>query len=144
MRTVNRMRLAVALAAAIVIAVGCQETLPSAPDTVVEGITIYEHANYSGDSALLKGDVSDLKEYKGPCEHLDWGNTSSTYYYDWNDCISSIKVAPGWRATIFVDTGFHDDWLELTADVPDLALVRGSCTHDTWNDCISSIRVRQQ
>jgi hypothetical protein len=32
----------------------------------------------------------------------------------------------------------------VTADVPDLAQVRGYCAKNTWNDCISSIRVRRQ
>ena len=43
-----------------------------------------------------------------------------------------------------VDFGFHEDWLDVTADVPDLGQVRGYCHNDTWNDCISSIRVRRQ
>jgi hypothetical protein len=30
--------------------------------------------------------------------------------------------------------------IEVTADVPDLARVHGSCS-DTYDDCISSIRV---
>jgi len=125
----------------------CQDELPSAPDALVEGITIYEHANYGGGSALLTSDVGDLTGYKGPCEHTSGGSYpygTSTTTYDWNDCISSIKVAPGWRATVFVDTGFHEDWLDVTADIPDLGRVRGYCREDTWNDCISSIRVRGQ
>ena len=125
---------------------GCMKELPAAPTEVTTGITIYEHAHFTGGSALLTTDVSDLADYKGPCGHSSSGMVNGTYVdtttYDWNDCISSIKVAPGWRATVYVNPGFHEDWLELTADVPDFALVRGYCEHDTWNDCISAIRVR--
>jgi len=32
----------------------------------VEGIIIYEHAGFSGDSALLTSDVDDLEMFKGP------------------------------------------------------------------------------
>jgi hypothetical protein len=124
---------------------GCMKELPTAPTEVTTGITIYEHANFTGGSALLTTDVSNLADYKGPCKHTESGGdfTTSTTY-DWSDCISSIKVAPGWRATVYADSGFHEDWLELTADAPNFALVRGYCEHDTWNDCISSIRVRRQ
>jgi hypothetical protein len=69
----------------------CQKELPAAPDALVEGITVYEHANYTAASALLTGDASDLTTFKGPCKHetTDLLNrTSSTRY----DCISSIRV----------------------------------------------------
>ena len=124
----------------------CQEKLPAAPDTLVEGITVYEHANYEGASALLTGDAGDLAAFKGPCEHSHYNSFTNTFdtTYDWTDCISSIKVAPGWRATVFEDSNFHDDALEVTADLPNLAQVRGDTVNDTWNDCISSIRVRRQ
>jgi len=135
------------LITAALLAARCQDELPAAPDVLVEGITIYEHAGFSGGSALLTSDVDDLEMFKGPCEHVSYGGSpyySSSTSYDWNDCISSIKVAPGWRATVFVDAGFHEDWLDVTADVEDFAKVRGYCSGDTWNDCISSIRVRRQ
>ena len=69
----------------------CQKELPAAPDALVEGITVYEHANYTAASALLTGDASDLTTFKGICRQettdlLD--RTSST----WNNCISSIGV----------------------------------------------------
>jgi hypothetical protein len=143
--TIVRTRRACALAAVAALAAACQDKLPAAPDQLTTGIVIYEHANYAGGSAHIDRDVSDLQDYKGPCKHESGcpGEYCSTTY-DWNDCISSIKVAPGWRATVFVDTGFHHDWLDVTADVPDFGQVRGYCHDDTWNDCISSIRVRQQ
>ena len=47
----------------------CQKELPAAPDALVEGTAVYEHANYTGASALLTGDASDLTTFKGPCKH---------------------------------------------------------------------------
>ena len=137
---------ALLLVAAVAFASACQDELPAAPDDLAEGVIVYEHASFAGDSAHLTGDVSSLSGYKGPCAHYSSSGTgySGSYTYDWNDCISSIKVAPGWRATVYVDFGFHEDWLDVTADVPDLGQVRGYCDNDTWNDCISSVRVRRQ
>lgn len=63
---------------------------------------------------------------------------------DWNDCVSSVRVAPGWRATLYRDPNYHDAALEITADVPNLQLVREhDCSHGGLNDCVSSVRVRQ-
>jgi hypothetical protein len=142
----RRLRQGLLLGAAVVFASSCQEELPTAPDDLAEGITVYEHAGFTGGSAHLTSDADNLSGYKGPCEHYSSSGSpyAGTYTYDWNDCISSIKVAPGWRATVYVDFGFHEDWLDVTADVPDLGQVRGYCDNDTWNDCISSIRVRRQ
>jgi hypothetical protein len=50
-------------------------------------------------------------------------------------------VAPGWSALICRDHGFKGEWFEVTADVPNLAVVSGSCDKGGLNDCISSIRV---
>ena len=133
------------LGAAVVLSAACEaKKLPAAPDELATGIVIYEGSGFTGGSALLTTDVSDLRMQQGPCEHRTSTGYLSELYYDWNDCISSIKVAPGWQATVFVNADFHQDWLDVTADVPDLNQVRGYCDHDTWNDCITSIRVRRQ
>jgi hypothetical protein len=120
-----------------------QEKLPTAPSDLMTGIAIYEHANFQGRSSQVARDISDLKDVSGPCEHETSGDFGTTTYRDWNDCISSIRVAPGWRATVYRDTGFDGQSLEVTQDVPNLQLVPGTCSHDGLNDCISSIRVRQ-
>jgi hypothetical protein len=145
-RAPRRFGRSILLITAALLAARCQDELPAAPDVLVEGVTIYEHAGFSGDSALLTADVEDLRDFKGPCEHASYGGyySTTTYTYDWNDCLSSIKVAPGWRATVFLDPGFHDDSLDVTADVEDFSKVRGPCSRSTWNDCISAIRVRRQ
>lgn len=124
-------------------AAGCETSrLPGAPSDLEAGIVIYEDANYRGASALVTEDVRDLRDVRGPCEHYD---SDRGYYYDWNDCISSVKVAPGWRATLYRDDNYRDDELTITADQPNLQLVtQHDCPHDGLNDCVTSIRVRRQ
>ena len=132
-------------APALLLALGCQKSLPSAPSELATGITVYEHANFQGESAHITADTSDLSDFKGPCEHSDTdsdGVTSTSR--DWNDCISSVRVAPGWRATIYRGARYRDDALDITADIANLQLVSGDCPHDGLNDCISSVRVRKQ
>ena len=126
------------------LAVACQQKLPTVPSDLMTGIAIYEHANFQGRSSQVLRDISDLKDVSGPCEHESSDANGTTTYRDWNDCISSLRVAPGWRATVYRDTGYDGQSLDVTEDVPNLQLVPGSCSHDGLNDCISSIQVRQR
>jgi hypothetical protein len=127
--------------ALVVVGYGCNPTeLPMAPTSLTAGIILYEHANFLGNSAHLTGDVPDLREFRGPCIKGD--DASSR---DWNDCVSSVRVAPGWRATLYRDPNYHDDALEIAEDVANLQLVREhDCDRGGLNDCVSSVRVRQQ
>lgn len=120
---------------------GCTtEELPMAPSSLTAGIVLYEHANFLGNSAHLTGDIADLRDVKGPCFQ---GTDASTR--DWNDCVSSVRVAPGWRATLYRGPNYHDDALEITEDVANLQLIRQhDCDQGGLNDCVSSVRVRQQ
>ena len=132
-------------AIALTLALGCQKSLPTAPSELTTGITVYEHANFQGESAHITGDTDNLRDFKGPCEHSDTdANGVSSTSYDWNDCISSVRVAPGWRATLYRGSGYRDDSLEITADVANLQLVAHDCEHDGLNDCVSSIRVSRR
>ena len=147
--TTRRTRLAHTLApVGVLLLLGsCSKNLPGAPSELTTGITIYENANFGGASALLTKDVSDLRDFNGPCEvtttlTLPNGSVQTSTTRTWNDCISSIRVAPGWRATVYRDDDFKGQSLEVAADVPNLQLVPGSCDHDGLNDCITSIRVR--
>jgi hypothetical protein len=102
---------------------GCEElpSLPSVPDDLDRGISIYEHANYLGGSAQITTDIGDLKSFTGACGHYgDYGAT-----YDWNDCVSSIHVAPGWRAIVFRDDDFSGERLEVTTTYLICSLCRG-------------------
>ena len=133
------------IAIALLIAMaGCEGAprLPTAPSDLTSGVSIYEHANYLGDSALLTVSRTDLADFRGPCEHSDTdanGTTSSTY--DWNDCVSSVRVAQGWRAVIHRDSNYRGQALDVTADLPNLQLAAGTCSHDGLNDCVTSIKV---
>ena len=124
---------------------GCgPASLPAAPSELTTGIVVYEHANFQGAAAHITSDISDLRNMRGPCEHESGGPPPTTTSYDWNDCISSVRVANGWSATLYRGTGYNDDSLEIVADVPNLQLVTHDCSNDGLNDCVSSIRVRRR
>ena len=143
MERVTHRRSIVGLAVLLVAASACQTSLPSGPSDPQTGIVIYEDANYQGASAHLTEDVRDLADVRGPCEHYD--ADGGRFFYDWNDCVSSVRVSPGWRATLYRDDGYRDDAVELTADAPNLQLMtQHDCPHDGLNDCVTSIRVRRQ
>jgi hypothetical protein len=120
---------------------GCAQDLPLEPSGLTTGVVVYEHANFLGDSAHITEDIRDLRDFRGPCEHTD---SDGYRYYNWNDCISSVRVAPGWRATLYRDDGYRDDAIEITSDHSNLQLVNHDCPKDGLNDCVSSIRVRRQ
>lgn len=91
--------------------------------------------------------IADLEDYKGPCSTTTTSvgppPTSDTTYF-WKNCISSIRVASGWRATLYVDANYKGDSVEISGDVPNLQLVTGKCDHGGFNDCIESIQVPRQ
>ena len=58
----------------------------------------------------------------------------------WDDCISSVKVMPGWSATLYRDTNYKGASVTITSDTPNLKALAG-CGKDGFNDCVSSIRV---
>jgi len=121
-----------------------KDSLPTAPSDVTSGLTVYEDANYLGESALITSSIADLTDFDGPCAHTETSGSPipvTTTTYDWNDCISSIRIAPGWRAVVYRGWEYDDDALEVTGNVPNLQLVRGDCSHDGMNDCISSIKL---
>jgi hypothetical protein len=49
-------------------------SLPPAPSQVTSGLTVYEHANYLGSTALVTSSISNLDDFKGPCEHDEGGD----------------------------------------------------------------------
>jgi hypothetical protein len=113
---------------------GCEVTLPVAPTDLTTGIIIYEHANFLGRSAHVTEDIKDLRSVdRGACALED----STT----WNDCVSSVRVAPGTRVTLYRDPNFRGESLELTIDIPNLQLAKGSCSHEGLNDCVTAIRI---
>jgi len=132
------MKLRRALTASFALAMGflgCMKSLPTEPSALTEGIVVYEHADYMGKSAHITTDLPSLAKFSGPCRQSGGGS-------DWNDCISSVRVAPGWSATLYGDTEYRDLSFEITADVPNLAHTAHDCPAGGMNDCVSSVRVR--
>lgn len=132
------------LVAAGLLMIGCDgpEKLSSAP----EGITIYEHKDYLGKSLTLNKDQRNLKDIEGPCLTSGVGGgipSSITFLDTWDDCISSIRVSPGWRGTAYDRDDFSGVSVTLTKDIPSLERVPGR-NGGNMNDEISSIRVSRQ
>ena len=114
---------------------GCHS--PTAPSSITEGVIVFEHPRFGGAFKHFTTDVLDLEEvFAGGC-----GGFADPLYEigDWDDCISSIRVANGWRVTLYEDPRYRGDAVTLTADESDLENVRRD--DDDWDDCISSIRV---
>ena len=115
---------------------GCSDPLEIlGPTPAGEGITIYLHADYAGPSQAINHDVSDLERVEGPCTHGAEGEVPT-----WGDCMSSVRVEPGWSVTLYRDDDFKGRSVTLTADMPSLTLLPGPCD-GSFNDCVSSIRV---
>ena len=136
-RIISRVARAARLLAATILSVvliSCESAEPLGPTPLDEGIVVYLHSGYRGVSQQIGGDVEDLGDVEGPCGASEGGVGT------WNDCISSIRVLPGWSARIYGDKNYRGAVLDVNADIPDLKAVHGSCS-DSYNDCISSIRV---
>jgi hypothetical protein len=120
----------------------CQDSLPTAPSDLQSGLVIFQHANFLGESAHVTASVSNLASVEGPCIETDTSADGSTSTREsWKDCISSVRVAPGWQATLYRNTNYRGDKLDVTGEVANLQLSRGDCDHDGFNDCTTAIRV---
>jgi peptidase inhibitor family I36 len=130
-------RFAVPCVAFLLVACGSFDTL--GPTPLDEGVILYIHADFVGSSQQVNSDVADFGDVEGPCVvSSDDGSTAT-----WDDCISSIRVLPGWRARLYRDPDFRGASIEVTEDLHDLTAVSGPC-HGTFNDCASSIRVSRR
>ncbi len=126
-------------------ACGEQPLLPP-PARLTSGVVIYQDASYGGAAAYITRDVPFLRGYGNPC--IDVHDTGDDPYFSlgspsWSNCISSMRVAPGWKATLYTGNNFKGDEVEVTGDVPDLRELPGNC-EGTLNDCVSSVRVSRQ
>ncbi|WP_125722024.1 beta-1,3-glucanase family protein [Flavobacterium ustbae] len=91
---------------------------PSVPSTT-DVITVYKDCNYAGFSGgLTIGDYN-----------LSRLNSLGVL----NDDISSLKVAQGYKAILYMDDNFTGTSTTITSDT--------SCLNTTWNDKVSSIRI---
>lgn len=133
------MTLVAAVMAIVLAAAGC-ETIPAlGPTPADQGIIIYVHADFAGPSQAMNVDVADLGKVQGSCSSGAEGETPT-----WDDCVSSVKVMPGWTATLYRDTNYKGASRTVSADMPNLLLVSGPCDKNSFNDCASSIRVTRQ
>lgn len=108
---------------------------PTPPD---QGIVIYIHADFAGSSQAIDVDVRDLTRAQGPCSSGQEGEVPS-----WGKCVSSVRVLPGWSATLYRDEDFNGRSVTVTSDTPDLRNLPGPCDGG-FNDCITSMRVTRQ
>ena len=113
----------------------CGGVEPLGPTPVDQGVLVFMHSGFRGTSQQVGADVPDLTRIEGPCNIGDDGGTGS-----WNDCISSIRVLPGYYARLYGDRNFRGAVLEVTQDVVDLDALQGDCS-GSFDDCVSSIRV---
>jgi Peptidase inhibitor family I36 len=119
--------------------VGCGSVSALGPTPADEGIVIYPHASFIGPAQGINVDVPNLGKVQGPCSTGAEGEVPS-----WNDCVSSVRVLPGWTATLYEDPDYKGRSMRLTGDAPDLTALGGPCKNSTFNDCVSSIRVARQ
>ena len=134
-----RTRKALAVVAATSMLAGCGTDLtvlgPTPPE---QGIVIFVHVDYAGSSQAVNVDVHDLTKTEGPCSSGAEGEAPT-----WRKCVSSVRVFPGWSATLYEDEDFKGRSLTLTADAPNLRDRSGPCD-GSFNDCVRSIRVTRQ
>ena len=108
---------------------------PTPPD---QGIVIYIHADFVGASQGINVDVADLEHTEGPCTSGAEGEEPT-----WDECVSSVRVLPGWSATLYRDEDFSGRSVTVTSDAPNLRNMPGPCD-GSFNDCVRSIRVTRQ
>jgi len=117
----------------------CENLISLAPTPPGEGIVIFLNVDFGGPSQALNVDVPDLGKVEGACSKGGEGEMPT-----WSDCISSVRVNPGWAATLYRDKDYKGASVMVTADTPNLRDLRGPCNKDSFNDCVSSIRVARQ
>ena len=131
----------------LILLAGCGGTDSTGPAPMA-GITVFARADYRGPRHTFVDDVEDLKRLlddpqpdEDECANKLFGQER------WTDCISSIRVAPGWQAIVYEHDGFRGDSLAVTSDIPDLSRIQLPASPDfpmrTWDERISSIRVRR-
>lgn len=113
----------------------CGSVDPLGPTPLDQGVVVFMHSGFRGTSQQIGADVTDLTRVEGPCNVGDGGGTGT-----WNDCISSIRLLPGYYARLYGDKNFRGAVLVVTEDIPDLKALKGDCS-GSYDDCISSIRV---
>ena len=131
--------LVIATTATTAATAGCGSDMTTlGPTPVDQGIVIYIHSDFRGSSQGIVADVHDLTKTEGPCSRGDEGEKPS-----WRECVSSVRVFPGWSATLYRDEDFKGRSMTISSDTPNLSILSGPCD-GTFNDCVRSIRVTRQ
>lgn len=127
-----------AILSTILCGLACEGESPLAPVPEGEGIVIFRDINFQGTAQAFNTDQKDLEDVEGACGRDDGdGNTVPS----WGDCISSVRVYPGWTATFYVDDEWRGRSFTASEDVSNFNTISGPCRGGGFNDCISSIRV---
>ena len=113
-----RLRFGVACLAFLTIACGSFDR--SGPRRSTKA-SFYIHADFVGSSQQVNSDVADLGNVEGPCVTGSDESATAT----WDDCISSMRVLPGWRATLYRDPNFRGASIEVAEDLHDFKQIRG-------------------
>lgn len=87
---------------------------------------VYEHADFSGRSLELRPAIYTV-------DYLT--------YFGFTDCISSIKLAPGYAITLYDDDWFTGKSVMLNSEVNDLSDVKAGGL-DNWNDKTKFIEIK--
>ncbi|MEO5895674.1 MAG: peptidase inhibitor family I36 protein [Vicinamibacterales bacterium] len=98
----------------------CTNSMPTSPSELSTGLVIYEHANCLGTSAHVTNEIADLKDFEGPC--VQPSKVATPLKRRWNDCVSSIRIATGWRATVYHDDNFTGQSLEVAGVIGIMAM----------------------
>jgi len=128
---------------------GCEGSPVDPIDPVSSaGILVFARADHRGPYRSFVRDVSDLSLVDDEPQPAASDCASKIFGQEhWTDCVSSIRVADGWRAVVYVHDTFGGDSLTVTSDIPDLSripLPPLGIPQDSirnWDDVISSIRV---
>jgi hypothetical protein len=133
----HRKRTIAAVVSGALFVLACEESplAPVVPEG--EGIVIYRDINFQAAAQAFNSDQKDLDAVDGACRRDDGENSTP----NWGDCISSVRVNPGWMATFYVDDSWRGPSFTASEDVSNFNTISGPCRGGGFNDCISSIRI---
>jgi hypothetical protein len=98
--------------ALILCACGGDPAAPTPADTG-DGITIFADPRFRGLSTIVLADIDDLDDLVGGCSH----GTAVTFDFDFDDCISSIRIPAGRKLTAYEDPHYRGASVTFTSDV---------------------------
>jgi hypothetical protein len=79
--------------------------------------------------------------YGGRAGYVNSGNTINRLERSWNDTISSIKIPPGFKVTLWEDNDQRGNSIQFTNNVDCLLNYRYRGRGGNWNDQVTGLRV---